>query len=252
MKKIRVLEVTDAKGYEQSYYSEQLKALLEDKHIAETQYFLTDNNIVIDIDKDIDKKDIHIKKAIEAGAVIRNMFYVEDNNFSKHIYGFNAKGVLNGVEHGEEHGVIFEYETNAKKYEQYIDKIKVRDEFLEEMQDIEDIDEIFFCKKIGKVVAPEFIHFISSGEDDIREISESNVNKVYKKGKICPLGMGYLIDKNEWQWLEDSNEENFDTIYITAYSENDNLKELCDYNINEYEVGGNCDSEIYIKIFNRN
>lgn len=244
MKKLKVLQLTDAKGHEQSYYSEQLEALMGDKHITETDYFLTENNIVIDIDKDIDKKDIHIKESIEMGAVIKNIFYVEDGRFSDHIYKFNSKGLFDCVEHAEEHGVIFLNETDAKKYEKYIKMLEVKDEFLDEIKAIE---EISCCKKMGKVVAPKFTHYLSNGEDDVLEISESKINKVYKKSIICPLGLGYLISANEWQWLEENNEEGVDVIYIRASDNDDKLEEICDYTIEDDEVGGSCSNIIYIK-----
>ena len=248
MIKLKVLQLTDAKGYEQNYYSEQLEALVGDKPITETLYFLTEENVVVDIYKDIDGHDVNVKKAIKAGAKIKKIFYVNDRNFLEHINGFITKGFLNVVECLEEHGVMFEKETDAKKYEKYIDKLNGRDEFIEQIQNIESIDEILYYKKIGKVVAPEFNHYLSSDGDNISEISESKINKVYKSGNICPLGMGYLIDRYEWQWLEESDERNFDTIYITADTDEEILEELCDYAVGREDVGGRCDKEVYIKV----
>jgi hypothetical protein len=247
MIKLKVLQLTDGKGYEENYYSAQLEALTGDKHINDTMYFLTDNNVVVDIDNDLDRRDVYVKRAIKAGAVIKNIFYVDDSNFSKHTDGFNPKGVWDFVEHAEGHGVIFEKESDAKKYEKYVNLLNYRDEFLEEIKDIEVIEEICFYKRIGKVDAPEFTHYLSTDGDNIREISESKVNKVYKTGNICPLGLGYLVDRYEWQWLEKSDERNFDTIYITAETDKDELEELCDYVVGREDVGGICDKVIYIK-----
>jgi hypothetical protein len=248
MKKIKVLTLADAKGYGQNYYSEQLEILLEDKHISETNYFLTDGNIIVDMEKDMDKKDINVKKSIKAGAIIKNMFLVNDSNFSEHIFCFNSKGLWNGIEYGEDHGIIFDKETDAKRYEKYINIMQIKGDILEKIEEIEDI-EISFCKKIGKVVAPEFTHYLLDGDDDIREISESKTNKVYKRGKICPLGIGYLISCTEWQWVEQTNKENCDIFYIQSRIENDMLEKLCDYTIGMEDVGGFSECVIYIVEF---
>jgi len=225
-----------------------MQQLIGDKHITETMYFLTDDNIVVDIDNDLDRKDVHVKKAIDTGAILKNIFYVDDSNFSEHTEGFTPKGIWNCVEHAKEHGVFFEKESDARKYEEYINVLNYRDEFLKEIKDIDVIKEIYYCKKIGKVVAPEFTCYLSNDDDDIREISESKTNKVYKRGVICPLGTGYLIYGDEWQWLEYTNEYNFDTIYIIADGYDDKLTELCDYTIGGEEVGGSCDKVIYINV----
>ncbi|MCB2290855.1 hypothetical protein LGK97_14000 [Clostridium sp. CS001] len=243
MKKLKVLQLTDAKGYEQNYYSAQLEALIGEMSITETLYFITEGNVVVDVDMDIDSNNVNVKKAIKIGAKQKRVFYVNDTKFLKHTDGFNPKGVWNFVEHG----VLFEKETDAKKYEKYIDKLNDRDKFIEQLQSIEERSEILYCKKIGKVVAPEFTHYLSTDGDNIREICESKINKVYKTGNICPLGMGYLVDRYEWQWLEESDEKNFDTIYITVETCKDELEELCDYAIGREDVGGRWDKEVYIK-----
>lgn len=129
MKKLKVLQITDVTGGELDFYSEQLIIALQGKHISETHYFLTDTGILIDIYKDIDEKDMNILNAIEAGAYIRSMYYVDDTMFSHHIYDFRAKGMLDGVEYGEEHGVVFELECDAIRYKRFLslieDKIEV-------------------------------------------------------------------------------------------------------------------------------
>ncbi|MZK49021.1 hypothetical protein [Clostridium beijerinckii] len=124
MKKLRVLQLTDAVGGEFDFYSKQLEIAIEGKHISETNYFFTDRNMLVDINKDIDIENIHIKKAIEIGALIKTMYYVEDGMFSHHIDDFEAKGMWNGVEYGEEHGVVFELEYDAIRYERYVSLVK--------------------------------------------------------------------------------------------------------------------------------
>jgi hypothetical protein len=177
MIKLKVLQLTDAKGYEQNYYSAQLEALIGDKHITETYYFLTDDNVVVNIDKDVDSRDLNVKKAIEAGAVIKNIFYVDDNNFSEHSGGFNPKGVWDFVEHAEEHGVIFEKEIDAIKYEKYISLIK-------------DKVEVSGYEVIEKDNAIKIIERTS-----IEELAELLLSKqVHKKcGTICYLDLKYGI-----------------------------------------------------------
>jgi hypothetical protein len=124
MKKLRVLQLTDAVGGKLDYYSKQLEVAIEGKHISETYYFLTYGNMLVDIDKDIDIKNIHIKKAIELGAIVKTMYYIEDGMFSHHIDDFEAKGMWDGVEYGEEHGIVFEMEVDAIRYERYVSLVE--------------------------------------------------------------------------------------------------------------------------------
>jgi len=57
------------------------------------------------------------------------MYYIEDGMFSHHIDNFEAKGMWDGVEYGEEHGIVFQLEADAIRYERYVslveDKIEV-------------------------------------------------------------------------------------------------------------------------------
>ncbi|WP_270565075.1 hypothetical protein [Clostridium beijerinckii] len=124
MKKLKVLKLTDAVGGEFDFYSKQLEIAIEGKHISETCYFLTDGNIIVDINKDIDIENTSIKQAIEFGATIKNMFFVEDRAFSYHTYNFEAKGIWDGVEYAEEHGVVFELEDDAIRYERYVSLVE--------------------------------------------------------------------------------------------------------------------------------
>lgn len=124
MKKLRVLQLTDAFGGEFDLYSEQLEISIDGKHISETCYFLTDGNMLVDIDKDIDIENAHIKKAIELGAIVKTMYYAEDGMFSHNIDNFEAKGMWDGIEYGEEHGGVFELEDDSIRYERYVSLVK--------------------------------------------------------------------------------------------------------------------------------
>jgi hypothetical protein len=128
MKKLQVLKLTDATGGEESYYSNQFEFLLSGKHISKTNYFLTDNNYIVDIDKDIKTTDANVKKAIAEGAVLTTIYYVDDENYSRHICDFDAEGFWNGVEYGDEHGVIFKLKGDGENYESFISSIKEDEE----------------------------------------------------------------------------------------------------------------------------
>lgn len=81
---------------------------------------------MLDIDNGIDTENIHIKNAMELGAVIKNMFFVEDSFFSDHIDNFEPIGIWDGIEYGEEHGIVFELENDAIRYVSLVkDKIEV-------------------------------------------------------------------------------------------------------------------------------
>jgi hypothetical protein len=147
VKEFKVLQITDAKGGELNYYSGQVEIILNGKHISENNLFLTSENIIVDIDNDIDETDRRIKKAIEAGAFIKKMYYVEDNMFSEHINNFNLKGKWSGVEYAEEHGIVFDFEKDALSYEKYIsltkEKVEVNGyEVIEKQNAIRIVEEI--------------------------------------------------------------------------------------------------------------
>lgn len=126
MKEIKVLKLTDARGGECEFYSEQYEALLNGIHISDTDYYITDGNYIVEIDNGIDLTNNNVKSAISIGAVAKDMYYVEDNKYSENLYDFDAEGFYDGVEYGEEHGVIFKLESDAKKYEEFINiKIKI-------------------------------------------------------------------------------------------------------------------------------
>lgn len=162
MKELKLLQLTDAVGGELEYYSKQLEVAIEGKHISDTHYFLTDGNILVDIDKDIDIENTHIKKAIELGATIKNMFFVEDRDFSYHTYNFEAKGIWDGVEYGEEHGVVFELEADAIRYERYVslveEKIEVNGyEVIEKESAIKIVEETPL-EELGKLLISKQIY----------------------------------------------------------------------------------------------
>lgn len=129
MKKLKVLKLTDATGGEEDYYSKQFELLIDGKHISETNYFLTDANYIVDIQKDIDSNDLNVKNAIAEGAVIMTMYYVDDENFSSHIYDFEADEFWDGVEYGDDHGVIFKLKSDGENYEKYVHSIKENNDY---------------------------------------------------------------------------------------------------------------------------
>lgn len=132
MKKLIVLKLNDVtQGFDGTFYSEQLDCVLGDKyeHISETDYFWTDNNYLVDIEKDIDVNLPNIQNAIQAGATVETMYYV-DHLF--HPVGYSdfedwigTEGFSDCVEYGEEHGIIFALESDAKKYQSFLDLAKI-------------------------------------------------------------------------------------------------------------------------------
>lgn len=191
MKKLKVLQLTDAVGGELDYYSEQLEIAIVGKHISETYYFLTDNNILVDIDKDIDTENTHIKEAIKLGAIIKIMYFVEDESFSNHIYDFNTTGFRDGVEYGEEHGIVFESEEDAVKYEKYVKLV-------------EDMVEVNGYEVIEKENAIRIVK-----ETPLEEIAELLINKqkVNESGAICYLDLetGIIKVVEDIYELEETN-----------------------------------------------
>lgn len=192
MKELNVLQLTDAVGGELNYYSKQLEVVTEGKYISETNYFLTDGDVLIDINNTIDTGNIHIKNAIELGATIKNMFFVEDNLFSHHIDNFNAIGIWDGVEYGEEHGIVFELENDAIRYERYValvkDKIEVNGyEVIEKENAIKIVEETPLeelaklliskqrYKKCGSICYLDLESGVIKVEEDTYKLSETDI-----------------------------------------------------------------------------
>ncbi|UZW12860.1 hypothetical protein OSC52_13480 [Clostridium pasteurianum] len=201
MKKLKVLQLTDAVGGKLDYYSEQLEVAIEGKHISETNYFLTDGNMLVDIDNDIDIEDIHIKNAMELGATIKNMFFVEDHFFSDHIYNFEAVGMWDGVEFAEEYGIVFELEDDAKRYERYVSSVQEKIEVngyeviekenaikIVEEKSLEELAKLLISKQRYKVCGSICYLDLESGvikvDEDNCKLSEKDIiiSKLYKEG----------------------------------------------------------------------
>lgn len=132
MKKLKVLKLNDVVNCNGHLYSEQLNCVLGDKnHISETNYFWTDSNYLVDIDNDVDETLPNIRNAIELGATIETMYFVADEDFSHHVYEFDEEykftGFWEGVEYGMEHGIIFALESDAVKYQKFVDLVSSRD-----------------------------------------------------------------------------------------------------------------------------
>ncbi len=67
-------------GYSGDFYSEQFDCILkegEDKHILQTDYFWINSHFIVDTERDIDVNLTNILKAIQAGATIETMYYVD-------------------------------------------------------------------------------------------------------------------------------------------------------------------------------
>lgn len=200
MKKLKVLQLTDAVGGELDYYSEQLEVAIEGKHISETNYFLTDGNMLVDIDNDIDIEDIHIKNAMELGATIKNMFFVEDYFFSDLIYNFEAVGMWDGVEFAEEYGIVFELEDDAKRYDRYVSSVQEKIEVngyevieeenaikIVEEKSLEELAKLLISKQRYKVCGSICYLDLESGvikmDEDNCKLSEKDIiiSKLYKE-----------------------------------------------------------------------
>lgn len=87
------------------------------------------------------------------------------------------------------------------------------------------IDEIYFCKKTDRVTADGFTILINNND-----ISD---------------GMGYLINDKTWQRLTVAKED-ADTMYVVAYKENVELKDMAEGYIFGAEFGGIEGRVVYI------
>lgn len=120
-------------GYSGDFYSEQFDCILEegeDKHISQTDYFWTNSHFIVNTERDIDVNLPNIQKAIQAGATIETMYYVDHLFQSIDWYWYNfdewigAEGFEECVEYGEEHGIIFKLRSDAIKYQAFLDFYK--------------------------------------------------------------------------------------------------------------------------------
>lgn len=185
MKKIKVLELTDARGGECDFYSEQFEALLNGIHMSQTDYYLTDGNYIVEIENGIDLENNNVKSAISMGAVAKDMFYVDDKTYSENIYDFDSKGFYDGVEYGEEEGVIFKLESDAKNYEEFINvKIKIVEKLkLELVNKTMTISELIISCNI-EIVGTRYEEYNNDIKDNIELLSD-NTGYVFGETLDC-------------------------------------------------------------------
>jgi len=134
MKRLLVLRLNDVEqGFNGDFYSEQLDYVLgeEYEHISDTNYYWTDSNYILDIERDVDVYSPNIHKAIQAGATLEMMYYVDHHYHQVNFYDFEewvrTEGFSDCVEYGEEHGIIFKLKRDAQKYQSYLDLVKIND-----------------------------------------------------------------------------------------------------------------------------
>lgn len=220
MKKIKILELTDAKGGDCEFYSEQFEALLNGIHISQTDYYLTDGNYIVEIENGIDLENNNVKNAISNGAIIEEMYYVDDKTYSENLYDFDAEGFYDGVEYGEEHGVIFQLESDAVNYEEYIrlnnpEEIvkKLNEELIGKIMPIKDIN--FICINAIKDTKYESERGMWEAEEDKVLIMENNYGcftfGVTEEWKGC-FGVDYEVIERKGSCEDDYSEDIFDTL----------------------------------------
>ncbi|NBI06090.1 hypothetical protein [Senegalia massiliensis] len=117
MRKLKVLQLTDMKDVKSKSYCKQFKIFLSTDGYKDEQYYLTKNNIIIDIDDNIDES--LFKEVIIAGAKVRTMYYVIDNEYSSHckLKRFQHFKYEEIKEYNKEKGVLFKNPNIAKEYE---------------------------------------------------------------------------------------------------------------------------------------
>ncbi len=157
MRGLEVLQLTDVQKTVNEFYSKQYEMFLKEEgaeHIDETCYYLTGNNIIIDIETDIDE--CFFEDVIRAGAEIKTMYYVEDNEYSNHqsIECFQ-KLKYESVKGDEEQGVLFDVADWAEEYERKLDRVQKIKEALPEPEIIDIIDSLD-SKKIAQELCDNF------------------------------------------------------------------------------------------------
>ena len=185
MKKIKVLKLTDAIGGECEFYSEQFQVLLNGKHISQANFNITDSNYIVEINNGIDLTDINVQNAISNGAIIEEMYYVDDKTYSENLYDFDAEGFYDGVEYGEEEGVIFKLENDAKNYEDFINiKIKIVEKLKLELENkTTTVSElIILCQK--EMVGTRYEEYNNELKDNI-ELSSDNTGYIFVETLDC-------------------------------------------------------------------
>jgi|SRR5690625_2926218 len=132
MNKKLVLKLTDVHYFNGDMFSEQCDSLIEDEEIG-LDYIWTDNDYIVDFEKDIDVNKESVQNAIKLGASLETMYYIEDENYQYYLedfiveYGFS--GFFDVVEGGDPHGIMFELESDAKKYQQFLDILEFNYEY---------------------------------------------------------------------------------------------------------------------------
>ena len=207
MKELKVLKLTDVQGTSENFYSQQFELFLEENgvdHISETVFFITDRNTIVDIENDINEEDF--KNTIKAGAQIKTMFFAEDNNFGNHI-NMEVFENLNceGVEYGEEHGVLFDDIEEAEEYERKLDKVQKIEEVLSKDEIMDIIDKL-----------------------DMREIVED----MYSNHFYASRGVALYVDLRDGEVFRD-DDEGYTSDFICKLTEISLMTDLAE----EYVMG---------------
>lgn len=208
MKELKVLKLTDVQGAGKDFYSEQFNLFLGEEgadNISETVFFITDENTIVDIQNDINEEDF--KKAIKAGAELKTMFFVEDDNFGSHkdmetFVDFDYEN----VGYDEEYGVLLHTPKKAEEYERKLERVQEIEEALPKDEIMDIIDNL-----------------------DKNEL----VEELYENHFYASQGSGLYINLQDGEVFRDTAEVSYTSNYICMLTEISLITDLAE----EYVLG---------------
>lgn len=241
MKRLLVLKLNDVEqGYNCDLYSEQLNYILgeEYEHISDTNYYWTDSNYIVDIERDVNVYSPNVQKAIQAGATLEMMYYVDHYYHQVNFYDFEewvrTEGFSDCVEYGEEHGIIFKLKSDAQKYQSFLDLVKINDFIKKEeaLNILENINLEEVAERLLKIQRYEEKGAVCYLDLDGGKIHFSESKRLeYSEMEIMAIGKYYnRFDKREVYYVNEwpCSVEEFDAVRFVSTIKIDNYVDLLD------------------------
>lgn len=241
MKRLLVLKLNDVEqGYNCDLYSEQLNYILgeEYEHISDTNYYWTNSNYIVDIERDVDVYSSNIQKAIQAGATLEMMYYVDHYYHQVNFYDFEewvrTEGFSDCVEYGEEHGIIFKLKSDAQMYQSFLDLVKINDFIKREeaLNILENISLEEVAERLLKIQRYEEKGAVCYLDLDGGKIHFSESKRLeYSEIEIMAIGKYYnRFDKREVYYVNEwsCSVEEFDAVRFVSTIKIDNYEVLLD------------------------
>ncbi|MFD1203633.1 hypothetical protein ACFQ38_00580 [Sporosarcina contaminans] len=253
MKEVTALKLTYVNYVNCDYYSKQFDCIRDD--YEKKDWFWTDWHYIVDIFENSVMEDLpSVQEAIEEGAIIKKMYFVEDRNYSGRMNDFKnqygLEGDWDGVDGAEDYGVIFTSYNDAMNYQIFINLLT--NNYQKDFEPGEDVIEkelaLYFINRISyEEVARKLLNYQKYGIQGAGCYLDLFTGLIYggKDNGRLPWGhipLAYLSkDYNRIEKRVESELSNcrrsiamYDALKLACIMEFENFKEVLDEFYEEY------------------